>query len=464
MKSFAILSSTLFILFAFSSCRSIKTEAPKSTQIEAPTAIPQRNELVIPIEMDVTSYLKQAKEQVPPSYLGSDKRCEGVAYDLYFERTGVKMTANKDQIETTVDGKYWIKLSYCPTCTDMFYNTSTCISPRIPFSCGIGEPMPKIKLTLNTDLKVGSDYRLKTNTKLTQLKSLSPCQVTVFKYDITQTLMDEMHKALDKEMTNIDKGLGKVSFENTFKDVWVGLQQPIAIPGIGYLHFMPTSLKLTPINLDQNKILTTLVVTTNSLVNTQKDTPINPNLPSLESIKKLPHDTFELHTDFNLNYDSLSTLLKPSIVGKRIDVKKKFIVLDNMTFSCLNNSELLIKIDFSGSKKGTIYLTGNPVIDSLNQFTIQNLDYELKTKSVLLKSASWMFNDKILNELKKASTLSLDPIIAELKKQINQQLDFKIADFQVKGKAHDLNIEHLFPATEGLFLRTLFRGTIRVKN
>lgn len=467
MKSKAglyLLLSSITLTCVNTSCKTVQAEAPAVIEVEAPKAISERNELVVPIEMDLTTYLKQAKDQVPPSYFGSDKRCEGVAYDLFFERTGVKMLADKDQIETTVDGKYWIKLSYCVKCTDLFSNQPTCVAPRIPFSCGVGEPMPKIRLTLNTDVSVTSDYKLKSSTKLTGLKSLSPCQVTVFNYNITETLMEEMQKALVKEMGNIDKGLSKVSFENTFKEVWNGLQNPISIPGVGFLHFTPTGLKMTPINLNQNKIYTSLVITTNSLVNTQKDNLVNHKLPPLEQIKKLPHDTFELHTDFNLNYDSLTQLLQPSIIGKRIDFKNKYILLDKIAFSCLNTSELLIKIDFSGSKKGTIYLKGNPQIDSLNQFYINNLDFEIKTKSLLLKSASWMFNDKILKELKQASTLSLNPILTDLKSQIDKQLNFAIGEFKINGKAHQLLIENLYAATDGLFLRSLFRGTIRVKN
>lgn len=462
--SYRSLLGIYLIIQVLTSCKTVQATAPTATPVEAPKTLIERNELVIPIEMDLTKYLNQAKEQVPPSYFGSDKRCEGVAYDLFFERTGVKMLADNNHIETIVDGKYWIKLSYCVKCTDLFSAQPACISPRIPFSCGIDEAMPKIKLTLNTDVAVTSDYKLKTSTKLTNLKSLSPCQVTVFKYNITETLMEEMQKALTKEMGNIDKGLSKVSFESAFKDVWNGLQKPITIPGIGYLHFSPTALKITPIILSDNKINTTLVLSTNSYVNTQKESATNHNLPPLEQIKKLPHDTFELHTDFNLNYDSLTKLIKPSIVNKRIDFKKKYIVIDNAVFSCLNNNELMIKIDFSGSKKGTIYLKGNPAIDSLNQFYINNLNFDLETKSILLKSASWMFNDKILNELKKASTLSLNPILSDIKSQIDKQLDFNIGEFIITGRAHHLAVENLYSATEGLFIRTFFRGTVHVKN
>ena len=69
-----------------------------------------------------------------------------------------------------------------------------------------------------------------------------------------------------------------------------------------------------------------------------------------------------------------------------------------------------------------------------------------------------------VSELKKASTISLNPILMDLKLQIDKQLDFSISDFKINGKAHHLAVENLYSATDGLFLRTLFRGTIRVKN
>lgn len=455
----------IFLLLFLQACRSIQPELPAVTKVKAPQGQKERNELVIPLQVNLNAYLNQAKSQVPENYSGNYQTCEGTSYDLYFEQTGVKMNTFGNTLETQIEGKYRIKLNYCLKCSDLFTASPICVTPRIPFSCGVGEAMPKLRITLRTTINVGSDYHLETKTGINTLNSITPCEVTVFRYDISETLMAEMNKALKREMMQLDKNLGKISFESSFRDLWTGIQQPIAIPGIGYLHFTPTSLKITNPVLKQNILYTTLVIGNTSYVNGQLQTEQNRILPGLENIPVPPHDTFELHTDLNLNYDSIGQLIQQEIVGKRIDLKKKYIQIDSVRISCLDNQRLLIGMRFSGSKKGVIYLTGKPVIDGNEQtFHFQELDFDIQTKNVLLKSAGWLFNDRILNELNKASTIQLTPLLDQLKTQITRQLHFKVGDFTVTGKSYTIEIERIIPSTEGLYLRSLFKGQINVNN
>lgn len=455
----------IFLLLFLQSCRSIQPELPSVTHVQAPQEQKERNEFVIPLQVNLTSYLNQARLQVPGNYSGNYQTCEGTSYDLYFEQTGVKMNTFGNTLETQIDGKYRIKLNYCPKCSDLFTSSPICVTPRIPFSCGVGEAMPKLRITLRTAINVGSDYHLNTQTGISALNSVTPCEVTVFYYDISETLMEEMNKALKREMMQLDKNLGKISFENSFRDLWTGIQQPLAIPGIGYLHFAPTSLKMTTPVLKQNMLYTTLVIGNTSYVNGQKQTEVNRTLPSLENIPVPPHDTFELHTDLNLNYDSIGQLIQREIAGKRIDLKKKHIQIDSLRIRCLDNQRLLIGMHFSGSRKGIIYLTGKPVIDGKEQtFHFQELNYYLKTKNVLLKSAGWLFNERILNELNRASTIPLTPLLNQLKTQITRQLNFTVGEFTITGKSYAIEIERIIPSTEGLYLRSLFKGQINVNN
>lgn len=453
------------VVVVLSSCRSIQPESPVITVVPQPKLEKANNRIVVPLEIDLTTYLNEAKSQVPESYLGANKQCEGTAYDMYFERTKVQIEANNNLLQTTIDGKYWIKMSYCAKCSDLFTDKPVCISPRIPFSCGVGEPMPKLKMTLSTSISFTKDFHLKTNTSLTNITPVNRCEVTLFHFDITETLMEEMNLALNKEMTNLDKSLGKISFANTFNELWFGIQKPIRIPTLGYLHFRPTQIALTEPILINNRLKTSLVINSTSYVNHQSTSAEINKLPELKKIPTAPIDTFDLHTDFELSYDSISRLFTNYMNQKPIEIKNKKIIIDSVKLSCLNQNELLIQLDFSGSKRGTMFLRGTPQISATDQvFSLEGLSFDIKTKNVLLKSASWLFNDKILHELKNACTISLKFTLNNLKLEIDRQLDFKIGGFSIVGKSIDLSVETIVPTTESLMFRTLFRGKIQVRN
>ena len=55
----------------------------------------------------------------------------------------------------------------------------------------------------------------------------------------------------------------------------------------------------------------------------------------------------------------------------------------------------LIKVDFIGTRSGTIYFIGQPVYNAEKKtIEVQGLDYDLQTKSLFLKTAKWLFNKR----------------------------------------------------------------------
>jgi hypothetical protein len=101
----------------------------------------------------------------------------------------------------------------------------------------------------------------------------------------------------------------------------------------------------------------------------------------------------------------------------------------------LDQKKLILAIQFSGTKKGTLYLQGIPSFDNgTKTLELTKLEYDLKTKSILLKSAKWLFSNRIYSELEKATKLDLSTQFNELKKSIDRNLQKKNRRFQFTGK------------------------------
>ena len=78
-------------------------------------------------------------------------------------------------------------------------------------------------------------------------------------------------------------------------------------------------------------------------------------------------------------------------------------------------------VAFEGAKKGTVFLVGKPTIDEKNQsVSIRDIAFDIETKSVLLKTAKWMFNDKIISEIQKVATYDLQVLLDDAKETISK--------------------------------------------
>lgn len=459
---------TFLILVAIClvSCKSI-INAPKPAQnsLVAPPVVQPKSTLVLPVKIDLTDYFKDADKQVPMVFDGNQQQCEDVSVQYHFERDPLKLTANSTHFSIGVTGKYRIKLSYCPSCTDMFGGKPSCISPRIPFSCGVGEPMRRMKLEYQTSYKLTEDYGISTTTQLKELKALDPCEVTVFKYDATEHLLKEVEKQLDKLANDIDKMTKKVSFKKEASKFWAMGFESQKIPGYGYLTLQPQSLFVEKPTIKNNVLETKLLLNALPVFSTTKEEIKPTKLPDLKISDKLDQDTVEIIADLKIGYDSLNSIVQKFGGGQSMMIKDNQVIFDSISIAGSANHELQFRIKFSGAKSGIIYVVGTPVFDAANQRIIfEKMDFDLETKSVLLKTAKWLLNDRILKELQKATNQDLKPYFAQMTKGLNKALTYKIDQFKLNGNISKIQVDNIYPEKERLLIRIRLKGNVLLTN
>jgi len=93
-----------------------------------------------------------------------------------------------------------------------------------------------------------------------------------------------------------------------------------------------------------------------------------------------------------------------------------------------------------------------------------DVTYDLNSKSVLLKTAKWMFDKRILEELRKAADYDLNPLLQETKVSINQQLNTTLADgVFLSGKVDQLTVSNIILGATDFYLMTLVSGDMKLK-
>jgi len=126
---------------------------------------------------------------------------------------------------------------------------------------------------------------------------------------------------------------------------------------------------------------------------------------------------------------------------------------------------LHIKVDFSGKKKGTIYLTGTPSFDAEKQrISFPDLEFDVKTKSALIKSAKWLFDKKITNMLRDAANMELSEYLDEFKVTVDESLNGEVdTGVWMNGAVDDIKIDYIYPREDALFMRISSKGTLGIK-
>jgi hypothetical protein len=120
---------------------------------------------------------------------------------------------------------------------------------------------------------------------------------------------------------------------------------------------------------------------------------------------------------------------------------------------------------FSGTNSGIAYFTGKPFYDANKKMIeVRDIDFDVKTKNILLKSADWLFNKRIINEIARVSRFDLSSYIDTAKILVNKQLNAEwINGVKSIGGINDLKISGFYPLTDYFIIRSNASGDLMIK-
>lgn len=456
---FTLFFVSLFIL----GCSTIKTSEPSISVREIPLIVQPKSTLNLPISISLKPYFADVEKSIPKKMEGEETFCEGVSYSYKLNRSPIKFSGKANELSYDIPCEYALKLNYCPTCQGWFGKDSSCIIPRIYASCGVGEPMRKMEVGYTSKIGISKNWKFTSNTSLRKINAIDPCKVTFVNYNATDELIEEVTETLEDLEKDIDKAIEEIDIKSTIQDVWKSLNEPFNLNGFGFLHLNPQKIALDKITFNQQTANVNLNLELFPKLNFQSLANPVSTLPSLSNYQE--KEGYELLIDIEAQYDSLNSLLRTQLVGKEMLVQGKKVIFDDVKIHSARDQRINLAVTISGSKKGILYLEGTPVFHSITQeISIPDLRFDLKTKSVLLKSAKWLFNSKIEEKIRTATHFSLKPQLAMLKKSIEQELNTEIQPgIQLLGKVNDIEIQDIYPFTHQLYIRVKMMGTMAIK-
>lgn len=454
----------IFIGCAYSliGCVAIKPLTPEKSVEEIPPLVQKESSVFIPIKINLQSYLKEADKVIPMVFNGNEAHCEGVSYSYKFDREPITFKGVGSALSYEISGKYALNLNYCPQCASLFDRDNHCLVPRIYASCGVKEPMRRVTVGYATTLAIEPDLSFKSHTSLKKFETIDPCEITVFKFDATDKLKKEVTGVLKNLENDIDKKISAMTIRTEIEAAWKLMDQPISLGKYGYLNIQPKALSLSDIRFENTHALVDLNLTIQPTITSSESHRKEMRIPPLEAHTK--SKGFDIDLAVIASYDSLSTLLTNELAGRELNIKNNRFIFNNVQVDGASEKRLSMHIDFSGKRSGTLYLVGTPVFDTTSQrISIPDLAFDLKTKNALLKSAKWLFSDKITGMMRENAQFDLKPQLAEIKKTLQTELNREITKgVTLSGKISTIRVTHIHPTTKELYIRVNSSGELRL--
>lgn len=426
------------------------------------------SEINIPIQVNLKPLFSMAEKSVDtiftsPNYPddwvqdGCDTR-----YKYSFRRSPLKISGVGNTLTLGFMGYYKIIGS-----TRLCVN-GTVVSPWTPAcKCGFSEPERRVNVSFTTAVSIQPDYKVKVYIKRNEPQPLDKCEVCFWGQDITKQVMKGLTTELDGSKKDLEKSYGTVDLKSRFQQVWDLLNKTYDLYGLGWLQINPQVFRLNGLAINKDSLNLELGLSAKPVIGMEKPADHGSWVPNMGGYSK--QQGFSIFLDAVLNYDSLSMIMNQQIVGKQFDFKKGFVkkkfILDSCRVYGGGFEKLVIKIHFSGTNTGIFYLTGKPVYDKDKRLLeVKDIDFDIKSKNILLGSADWLFDKKITKEISKNARFELGAYIDSAKININQQLNRELSKgIRSTGNIKEITLAGIYPMQQYLIIRSNCEGTLAVK-
>lgn len=426
------------------------------------------SEINIPIQINLKPMYAMAEKSVDtvftsPGYPdgwvqdGCDTR-----FKYVFRRSPLQMTGVGNTLSIGFMGYYKI-VGSSRVCVN-----GTVVSPWTPAcSCGFNEPERRVNISFTNAIGVQPDFKVKLSVKRNEPKALDKCEVCFWGQDITKQVLKGLTTELDVSKKDMEKTYGSVDLKPRFQQVWNQLNKVYNLYGLGWLKINPQKIRLNNLYINKDTLNIYMGLSAKPAISFEKPEEKNSAIPNLGSFSK--QQGFSIFLDAVLNYDSLGTIMNAQLQGQEFSFKKGFIkkkfIIDNCKIYGGGFEKLIIKILFSGTNSGVVYLVGKPVYDADKKTVeVADIDFDIKSKNVLLGSADWLFDKKITKEISKQAKFELGNYIDSAKLNMNSQLNQEwVKGIRSNGNIKDIKIIGIYPMQQHLVIRSNCTGDLSVK-
>ena len=459
----------LFFLLAFSFLLLAGTKVAAQNGINAfQLAVLPESEINIPVQIALKPFYQMAEKSIEKVFTSPNYPKDWVQadcatrYKYHFRRSPLQWTASGTSFTLSFTGFYKI-IGSTRACVG-----GAVLSPWTPdCQCGFDEGERRVQVGFTGSFILLPNHTLQLKISRTEPKPLDKCEVCFWGQDITKTVMEGLKEELDVSLKAVADSFGTIPLRPYVQQAWAELANVYPLPQLGYLSLQPKKLRMENIGARADLLNITLGISATPVISFIKpDSPV-PVVPNLSTGSNT--NGFNIHMEAALQYDSLSKVMNGYLAGKRFEISEgliaQHIIVNDVKVYGGPQEKLMIEVAFGGSHRGTVFFTGRPLYDSVTKrIEMEAFDYNLKTNSFLLRTASWLFDKKIVSEIKKYTSIDMSTYYATAATTIDSWLNREwTKGIQGSGQVSELKLTGVYALPEHLLIRSNCNGQLAVK-
>ena len=255
----------------------------------------------------------------------------------------------------------------------------------------------------------------------------------------------------------------KYPLKNQIAKVWAAAQKPVLLDKnySAWLRITPMEVMLCPITAQNNQVKLSLGI------NTFADLVVGPEpaalplvpMPDLKLVNIIDR-SFRISLNSDLYYKDMLVIASPMLIDKEFESDGKRITIKAIDVYG-NGDKLVVKLETIGSFDGTFYLTGKPVFNTqTNVFSMADVDFDMKTRSFLMKSAAWLLHGFIRNIIQDKLVMDMTPQLEKSREMAQKAISqVKLAEnIFMKGSIKTIKVNDLLVQKDKIRIQIYTEG------
>ncbi len=452
------LAGFLFIIL-LSACATLRIEKPPESYTEKP-ASPKYSTINIPFQFNAGTIERLINKQLTGLIYADTSFDDNNQDNLMikaWKKDNIRINIVKNEFQYSVPLRIWINKKFSIGSFGFSLSDTK-------------EVNAEILLKFRTKVSVNKNWTLSTATFSDGYEWISTPQIRLGAISVPVPYLSDLIVSgnLSAMNSGIDKALqGMVDIRKTMQKVWTDIQAPVKVSADYPLwaRITPVEVSMLPLQGNTGILNPTVGITaiTELYYNEVPDSIVRDQLPDLKITSRLDNE-FNINLPVRVPFDQINLLAKQQLTGYTMNQGKYHIRVKDLFFYG-SGDKLVVALNVEGSLNGTIYMAGRPYYDRDSMAVrIRDVDFDIRTKNVLVKSASWIYHQGLINMVKDKLSYPIGDQLIQNRKLLQDYLDEnqKLDMFRINGKITKLDIEDFRITRKSVNVLCIFSGKISV--
>ncbi len=319
----------------------IQAPAPEAGALPEPA--PRTSEADVSIVLRQDALQETLDRELPnPIHREERRRLEAEAH-----RGDLRLEPGRGALLWTLPVELWAKARLGP----------------LRFSCGVDEPRPHVDVTLRTQMVIGDDWSLTTETTPGPRQWSRRCRVSFLNIDVTSILDPHIARAQRQAATRIDRETARFDLPTVVERIWPLLAFPAELESEGEaderlrLLLRPDGLRVSELTGDAEALELRVAVLGRFLITPRFVSSPPPPVPPPSESQGSP---FLVALELTRPLDDLEAALRTQLEGAevRVDDRPARITDVQARFTAQG---LAVGLELEGALVGRVWAMGSPV-------------------------------------------------------------------------------------------------------